>query len=86
MYIVACDIVEKGSADDSGVINQLNLFSTLDKKDTLLDEKLKKEEMVQKAMLEIKKKYGKNSVLKGMNLLEGARQMERNCEIGGHRS
>lgn len=86
MYIVACDIVEKGSADDSGVINQLNLFSTLDKKDTLLDEKLKKEEKVQKAMLEIKKKYGKNSVLKGMNLLEGARQMERNCEIGGHRS
>lgn len=86
MYIVACDIVEKGSADDSGVINQLNLFSAFDKKDTLLDEKLKKEEKVQKAMLEIKKKYGKNSVLKGMNLLEGARQMERNCEIGGHRS
>lgn len=86
MYIVACDIVEKGSADDSGVINQLNLFSAFDKKDTLLDEKLKKEEKVQKAMLEIKKKYGKNSVLKGMNLLEGARQIERNCEIGGHRS
>ena len=86
MYIVACDIVEKGSADDSGVINQLNLFSAFEKKDTLLDEKLKKEEKVQKAMLEIKKKYGKNSVLKGMNLLEGARQMERNCEIGGHRS
>lgn len=86
MYIVACDIVKKGSADDLGVINQVNLFSAFDKKDTLLDEKLKKEEKVQKAMLEIKKKYGKNSVLKGMNLLEGARQMERNCEIGGHRS
>lgn len=86
MYIVACDIVEKGSADDSCAINQLNLFSAFEKKDTMLDEKLKKEEKVQKVMLEIKRKYGKNSVLKGMNLLEGARQMERNCEIGGHRS
>ena len=86
MYLVAIDVIKKGSADDSGIINQLSLFSAFEKKDTLLDERLEKEEKVQKTMLEIKRKYGKNSVLKGMNLLEGARQMERNCEIGGHRS
>ena len=86
MYLVAIDVIKKGSADDSGIINQLSLFNAFEKKDTLLDERLEKEEKVQKAMLEIKRKYGKNSVLKGMNLLEGARQMERNCEIGGHRS
>lgn len=41
---------------------------------------------VQKAMLEIKKKYGKNAVLRGMNLEEGATARDRNGQIGGHRA
>ena len=41
---------------------------------------------LQKAVLEIKKKYGKNSILKGMNLEEGATTLERNLQIGGHKS
>ncbi len=45
-----------------------------------------KERSVQKAMLNIKKKYGKNAILKGMNLEEGATAMERNRQIGGHKS
>ena len=45
-----------------------------------------KEHCIQKAMLDIKDKYGKNAILKGMNLQEGARTMERNRQIGGHRS
>lgn len=45
-----------------------------------------KERSVQKAMLEIKKKYGKNAILKGMNLEEGATARERNQQIGGHKS
>ena len=36
-------------------------------------------------MIDIKKKYGKNAILKGMNLSEGATAMERNEQIGGHR-
>jgi DNA polymerase V len=47
---------------------------------------LEKEKNLQKAMISIKKKYGKNSVLKGMNLEEGAKTMERNNQIGGHSS
>ena len=39
---------------------------------------------MQKAMLDIKKKYGKNAVLKGTNLQEGATMQERNNQIGGH--
>ena len=39
---------------------------------------------LQEAMLDIKKKYGKNAILKGMNLEEGATAMERNQTIGGH--
>lgn len=37
-------------------------------------------------MLDIKKKYGKNAILKGMNLEEGATARERNRQIGGHKA
>lgn len=47
---------------------------------------LEKENKLQKAMLAIKDKYGKNAILKGMNLQKGATAMERNQQIGGHRS
>ena len=45
-----------------------------------------KEEKIQKAVLTIKKRYGKNAILKGMNLVEGAMTRERNEQIGGHRA
>jgi len=48
------------------------------------NEKLEREKKMQKAMLDIKKKYGKNAVLKGTNLQEGATMQERNNQIGGH--
>ena len=41
---------------------------------------------MQEAMLEIKKKFGKNAILKGMNLQEGATAKERNSQIGGHKA
>ena len=41
---------------------------------------------MQKALIGIKKKYGKNAVLKGMNLEEGATTVERNGQVGGHRA
>ena len=40
---------------------------------------------MQDALLKIKNKYGKNSVVKGMDLLDGATLIERNNEIGGHK-
>lgn len=45
-----------------------------------------KERNMQKAILAIKKKYGKNAMIKGMDLQEGATTIERNRQIGGHRS
>lgn len=45
-----------------------------------------REKSIQKAMLDIKRKYGKNAILKGMNLEEGATTIERNRQIGGHKS
>lgn len=47
---------------------------------------LERENMMQKAMLDIKNRFGKNAIVKGMNLEEGATTMERNRQIGGHRS
>lgn len=45
-----------------------------------------KERRMQEAMLSIKKKFGKNAILKGMNLEDGATTMERNNQIGGHKA
>ena len=45
-----------------------------------------RERRIQETMLDIKKKYGKNAILKGMNLEEGATAKERNETIGGHQA
>lgn len=47
---------------------------------------MEREHRMQKAMLDIKEKFGKNAILKGMNLQEGATTVERNRQIGGHKS
>ena len=47
---------------------------------------LAREKKMQQAMLTIKKKYGKNAILKGMNLEEGATAKDRNWQIGGHKA
>ena len=66
---------------------QLDLFSSLDGENNKLDydrEVLKEENNLQNAMLKIKEKYGKNAILKGMDLEDGATTMDRNRQIGGH--
>ena len=45
-----------------------------------------KEQKLQDALLDMRHKYGKNAVLKGTNLLEGATMIERNGQIGGHKA
>ena len=47
--------------------------------------KEKSEKELQKAVLTIKEKYGKNAVLKGMNFVEGGTTIQRNGQIGGHK-
>ena len=62
---------------DQGIL-QVDLFT-----DT---SKLEREKSLQATMLGIKKKFGKNAVLKGTNYLDGATMRERNCQIGGHKA
>ena len=68
---------------------QLDLFTDYVAEQAKKEEEeaeLVREKKMQKAMLEIKKKYGKNAVLKGMNLEEGATTVDRNKQIGGHKA
>ena len=80
--IVACNIIHKNKIKDNRIIKQLDLFSTED--NTNIKEEEQTEEKLQKAMLEIKMKYGKNAILKGMNLSEGGTTIDRNKQVGGH--
>ena len=50
------------------------------------EEELEREQARLRAMLEIKKKFGKNAIFRGMNLEEGATARDRNSQIGGHKA
>lgn len=68
---------------------QLDLFTdyaALELKQERERAELEREKKMQKAMLTIKKKFGKNAILKGMNLEEGATAKDRNRQIGGHKA
>ena len=78
-------ISEKEAKQDR--YEQLNLFDMIAEKEDAVDqEQLKKEKDIQKAILDIKKKFGKNAILKGMSLQEGATAIDRNNQIGGHKA
>ena len=66
---------------------QLTLFTDYDEvRRKKLEEKaqLEKERRQQEAVLSIKKRFGKNAILKGLNYADGATQKNRNSQIGGH--
>ena len=69
-------------------MEQLNFFTDQQEQQRREEEKrrLRREQSRQKAVLDIRKKYGKNAIVRGMNLQEGATAMERSRQIGGHRA
>lgn len=89
VYITANHVSGESTSPNTQSFEQLDLFTdyeALEKKKKEEEEKLKREKQMQEAMLAIKKKFGKNAILKGMNLEEGAMTKERNQQIGGHKS
>jgi len=64
---------------------QLSLFTNEEDREKQ-EEKLEKERQLQETMITIKKKYGKNAILKGVNFEEGATGRERNRQVGGHKA
>lgn len=87
--ITANHVIDESSAVRNNSYEQLDLFTDYEEKQKKKDEEeaaLEREKKMQKAVLDIKKKYGKNAVLKGMNLEKGAMTIERNRQIGGHKA
>lgn len=87
--VSANHLVEESAVKEAPVFEQLNLFTdyaALEKEQKEENVKLEKERKLQEAMLSVKKKFGKNAILKGMNLQEGAMTIERNNQIGGHKA
>lgn len=83
--IAACDVISENEIPQEETREQLSIFD-MDKEPEEKNEDLTKERLLQKAMLEIKHKYGKNAVVKAKNLNKGGTQMERNGQIGGHKA
>ena len=86
--IAAIHVVNETDVEREPSFEQMDLFTdyaALQEKQEKEREALDREKKMQKAMLQIKKKYGKNAILKGMNLLDGATARERNRQIGGHK-
>lgn len=90
LNIVACHVIsEKDAPKREAGFEQLNLFTDYaaeQEKREREDAALVRERKRQEAVLAIKKKFGKNAILKGMNLEEGATAKDRNSQIGGHKA
>ena len=87
--LTANRVVVENSVKKQDTFEQMDLFTDYAKREAeekKEQQELEKEKKLQRAMLDIKKKYGKNAVLKGMNLQEGATARNRNGQIGGHRA
>ena len=87
LSISANKLLNEAEAPKESEAEQLDLFTdyAAKEKQAQADEAAHaRERKIQEAMLDIKKRYGKNAILKGMNLEEGATAKERNQTIGGH--
>ena len=85
IYVVANNVIDEETAEKEQLYEQIDLFSDYKKK----EEESKNEQLeknLQKAMIDIKSKYGKNAILKGMNLQKAGTTIDRNSQIGGHHS
>ena len=87
--VAAAHVEEESGIREQETFEQLDLFTdyeAMEKQREQERQDQEREKRMQKAMLDIKKKFGKNAILKGMNLEEGATTMKRNKQIGGHKA
>ena len=91
LNLVAANVIPEAEAVQKNKEEyvQLDLFTDYaavrDEKERKMAE-VEKEKRIQQAVVEIKSRFGKNAVLKGMNLLDGATAKDRNQQIGGHKA
>ena len=86
--IVANHVVDEASVPKAVTVEQLDLFTdyeAVQAQQAKEDAELEREKKMQHAILKVKKKFGKNAILKGINFEEGATAKNRNEQIGGHK-
>ncbi|WP_432634131.1 DNA methylase [Candidatus Avelusimicrobium sp.] len=89
IYITANRVLPVSQVRAKAPTEQLDLFTdyeALAKQKKREDAQFAKEHNLQETVLDIKKKFGKNAIVKGMNLKKGAKAIERNKQIGGHKA
>jgi len=89
LNLVANHVVSEQLAQQKVTFEQMDLFTdykAVQKQQEEEQRELNREKKMQQAMLDIKKKFGKNAILKGINMEEGATGQERNKQIGGHKA
>ena len=85
LNITACDVINSDEYQELQIYEQINIFMDYSEQEkNRINEQ--KENSLQKAVIGIKDRYGKNAILKGMNFVEGGTTISRNSQIGGHRS
>lgn len=87
--IAACKLDLESNIKDDDVAEQLTLFDDpeeLQRKKEAEDAALAREKRMQRAVVDIKTRFGKNAILRGMNLQEGATAKDRNAQVGGHKA
>ena len=83
--ISANNVINEEQAEKENTFEQIDLFTDYHELEKKHDEE-KKERNLQRSILDIKKKYGKNAILKGMNFEDGGTTIERNEQVGGHKA
>lgn len=89
MYLTANRVTEENAIPQEPAMEQLDLFTDYEAVQAEKEAqaaKLAREKNLQEAMVDIKKKFGKNAILKGTNLVDGATAADRNGRIGGHKA
>ena len=87
--VTANRVVDEHMVSNETGFTQMDLFTdyqALAEQQKAEQARMEKERRLQEVMLSVKKKYGKNAMLKGTNLQEGATMIDRNNQIGGHRA
>ncbi len=89
MYVVANHVIPESEINNEIKQTQMTLFDNpeeIERKNAEEKAARDKERRVQKTAIKLKRKFGKNAIIKGMNLQEGATTIERNKQVGGHKA
>ena len=89
LTVTAAQVVRECDVKTQICFEQMDMFTDYEaaRRDAEQEkQELEREKKIQKAVISIKKKHGKNALIKGMNLCEGATTISRNGQIGGHKA